>query len=116
MMRQAMLDRIGLFDETFFLYFEETDLFLRAARAGWPADYVRESRVVHIGSVSTGLANINESVAQSSRVSEEIADDISKVSSAAGEITGSSNQMREQALQLQTLAGELNAIVSRFRT
>ncbi len=55
MMRQAMLDRIGLFDETFFLYFEETDLFLRAARAGWPADYVRESRVVHIGSVSTGM-------------------------------------------------------------
>jgi len=55
LMRQSMLDQIGLFDEVFFLYFEETDLFLRAARAGWQAVYVVESRVMHIGSVSTGM-------------------------------------------------------------
>lgn len=55
MMRQSVLDRIGLFDETFFLYFEETDLCLRAARAGWPTDYVRASSVTHIGSASTGM-------------------------------------------------------------
>lgn len=55
MMRRAVLDRIGLFDETFFLYFEETDLCLRAARAGWPTDYVRASQVAHIGSESTGM-------------------------------------------------------------
>ena len=55
MMRQSVLDRIGLFDETFFLYFEETDLCRRAALAGWPTDYVVESRVAHIGSVSTGM-------------------------------------------------------------
>ncbi|GAB4260099.1 MAG: glycosyltransferase [Pararhodobacter sp.] len=57
LMRQSMLDQIGLFDERFFLYFEETDLFLRAARAGWTAVYVVESRVMHIGSVSTGMKN-----------------------------------------------------------
>lgn len=55
MMRQAVLDQIGLFDETFFLYFEETDLCRRAALAGWPTDYVLESRVMHIGSASTGM-------------------------------------------------------------
>ncbi|EEW26719.1 glycosyltransferase family 2 protein [Rhodobacter ferrooxidans] len=55
MMRQSVLDQIGLFDETFFLYFEETDLCLRAARAGWPTDFVVESRVTHIGSASTGM-------------------------------------------------------------
>ena len=55
MMRAAVLDRVGLFDETFFLYFEETELCHRAAVAGWPTDYVRESRVEHIGSVSTGM-------------------------------------------------------------
>jgi N-acetylglucosaminyl-diphospho-decaprenol L-rhamnosyltransferase len=55
MMRQAVLDQIGLFDETFFLYFEETDLCRRAALAGWPTDYVVESRVMHIGSASTGM-------------------------------------------------------------
>lgn len=55
MMRQSVLDEIGLFDERFFLYFEETDLCRRAALAGWPTDYVRQSRVAHIGSVSTGM-------------------------------------------------------------
>lgn len=55
MLRQSVLDRIGLFDETFFLYFEETDLCRRAALAGWPTDYVLESRVAHIGSASTGM-------------------------------------------------------------
>ena len=55
MMRRAVLDQIGLFDEQFFLYFEETDLCRRAAQAGWPTDYVLESRVMHIGSVSTGM-------------------------------------------------------------
>ncbi|MDZ4310151.1 MAG: glycosyltransferase [Cypionkella sp.] len=55
MMRQAVLDQIGLFDEQFFLYFEETDLCRRAALAGWPTDYVVESRVMHIGSASTGM-------------------------------------------------------------
>lgn len=55
MIRQAVLDEIGLFDEGYFLYFEETDLCHRAARAGWRCDYVRESRVRHLGSVSTGM-------------------------------------------------------------
>lgn len=55
MMRASMLDEIGYFDEQFFLYFEETDLCLRAARAGWSCWYVPDSRVVHIGSVSTGM-------------------------------------------------------------
>lgn len=55
MMRQSVLDQIGLFDEAFFLYYEETDLCRHAALAGWPTDYVPESRVAHIGSVSTGM-------------------------------------------------------------
>jgi GT2 family glycosyltransferase len=54
-MRRTMLDKIGLFDETFFLYFEETDLCRRAYLAGYRTVYVRESEVTHIGSVSTGM-------------------------------------------------------------
>ena len=55
LVRAETLRDIGLFDETFFLYFEETDLLKRAARAGWDCWYVPEARVVHIGSVSTGM-------------------------------------------------------------
>lgn len=55
MIRREVLEQVGLFDESFFLYFEETDLCRRAALAGWPTYYVSESEVVHIGSVSTGM-------------------------------------------------------------
>lgn len=55
MMRVRMLDEIGVFDETFFLYFEETDLCRRAAKAGWKTLYVRDSHCAHVGSASTGM-------------------------------------------------------------
>jgi N-acetylglucosaminyl-diphospho-decaprenol L-rhamnosyltransferase len=55
MMRQDVLDQIGLFDETFFLYFEETELCHRVISAGYTCDYVQTSHVTHIGSVSTGM-------------------------------------------------------------
>ncbi len=54
MMRADVLEEIGLFDEGFFLYFEETDLCRRARAAGHEVHYVVESRVAHLGSVSTG--------------------------------------------------------------
>ena len=53
MLRQDMLDEIGGFDEEFFLYFEDTELSHRAVKAGWVTSYVSDSKVAHIGSVST---------------------------------------------------------------
>ena len=41
--RRDMLDEIGLFDESFFLYCEDTDLGLRARWAGWECLYVPEA-------------------------------------------------------------------------
>jgi N-acetylglucosaminyl-diphospho-decaprenol L-rhamnosyltransferase len=55
MLRQDVLNKVGLFDEMFFLYFEETELCHRATKAGYRVDYVRDSKVTHIGSVSTGM-------------------------------------------------------------
>ncbi|MDX2484296.1 MAG: glycosyltransferase family 2 protein, partial [Pseudodonghicola sp.] len=55
MLRSQMIAQIGGFDETFFLYYEETDLCLRAARAGWACWYLPQSRVTHLGSASTGM-------------------------------------------------------------
>ena len=55
MMRMDVLEEVGLFDETFFLYFEETDLCHRAKNAGYNIDFVRKSAVAHIGSESTGM-------------------------------------------------------------
>ncbi len=55
MLRGEMLREIGLFDEGYFLYYEETDLALRAARAGWDCWYLPQAGCVHVGSVSTGM-------------------------------------------------------------
>jgi GT2 family glycosyltransferase len=55
--RRAMLDQIGLFDESFFLYCEDTDLGLRARRAGWECAYVPAAVVDHRYSHSAGRAS-----------------------------------------------------------
>jgi N-acetylglucosaminyl-diphospho-decaprenol L-rhamnosyltransferase len=57
MIRRNVFDRIGGFDETYFLYFEETDLCLRAKRAGFSTWYVPASRVMHILGQSTNVSN-----------------------------------------------------------
>lgn len=55
--RRAMLDEIGLFDESFFLYCEDTDLGLRARWAGWDCRYVPGAVVEHRYSHSAGRAS-----------------------------------------------------------
>ena len=55
--RRAMLDQIGLFDESFFLYCEDTDLGLRAQWAGWGCRYVPGAVVEHRYSHSAGRAS-----------------------------------------------------------
>jgi GT2 family glycosyltransferase len=55
--RRAMLQQIGLFDEDFFLYCEDTDLGLRARWAGWRCVYVPEAVVEHHYSHSAGRAS-----------------------------------------------------------
>jgi GT2 family glycosyltransferase len=55
--RRKMLDEIGLFDERFFLYCEDTDLGLRARWAGWEGVYVAGAVVDHAYSKSAGRAS-----------------------------------------------------------
>jgi GT2 family glycosyltransferase len=57
MTRAAMFADIGLMDEGFFLYFEETDLCRRAAAAGWQCWYAPQGRVMHIAGQSTGVTS-----------------------------------------------------------
>jgi GT2 family glycosyltransferase len=52
--RRRMLEEIGLFDEDFFLYCEDTDLGLRARWAGWQCRYVADAIVNHHYSRTAG--------------------------------------------------------------
>jgi GT2 family glycosyltransferase len=55
LVRGEVFQSIGLLDEDYFLYFEETDYCLRARRSGWECWYVPTSRVVHLVGQSTGI-------------------------------------------------------------
>jgi len=49
MYRREMLEKTGLFDERFYIYYEETDLCLNAKRAGWKVYFIPGAEVLHIG-------------------------------------------------------------------
>ncbi|GFM34465.1 glycosyltransferase family 2 protein [Desulfovibrio subterraneus] len=49
--RKALADAT-LFDERFFMYYEETDLCLRLQRQGWEVWFVPSVRVMHLGGAS----------------------------------------------------------------
>ncbi len=57
MLRSDALRQTGLFDDGFFLYFEEVELMRRMARAGWAMWTVPASRVIHIAGAATGVAS-----------------------------------------------------------
>ncbi len=61
MIRREVLATAGLFDENYFLYFEEVDFCHRARLAGWECWYVPKSRVVHLVGQSTGVTDTRRS-------------------------------------------------------
>jgi GT2 family glycosyltransferase len=46
--RKKLFDELGGFDESFFMYFEESDLCRRAKNLGWRILYTPEASVIHI--------------------------------------------------------------------
>ncbi|MFC8943427.1 glycosyltransferase family 2 protein, partial [Streptomyces griseoincarnatus] len=49
LMSRQCFDTVGGFDETYFLYSEETDFALRAADAGWATVYTPHAGGMHVG-------------------------------------------------------------------
>src|SRR5205823_11456809 len=54
LMRRAMLDEIGLFDEGYWMYMEDLDLCYRAAEAGWITWYEPSVEAVHVKAGTSG--------------------------------------------------------------
>jgi N-acetylglucosaminyl-diphospho-decaprenol L-rhamnosyltransferase len=59
MVRREVLEAIGGLDESYFLYFEETDFCFRAKKAGFSTSYVPESRIMHVRGQSTKVMERN---------------------------------------------------------
>lgn len=47
-LRKNLIDKIGAFDEQFFMYFEETDLCYRIHKAGYKVMFLPESKIIHL--------------------------------------------------------------------
>lgn len=55
--RRAALEDVGALDESFFLYWEETDWLIRAKRRGWATLYFPEVEAVHVGRRSSDVSD-----------------------------------------------------------
>jgi hypothetical protein len=74
LIRKEVIDRVGLFDPRFFLYYEEVDHCLATQRAGWRIVYIPATTVVHIGGESAKSdAQLTGSGKQVDRISMESA-------------------------------------------
>lgn len=59
MLRKEVLDKIGLLDETFFMYGEDIDLSYRITQAGYKNYYYPETQIIHYKGESTKKTSIN---------------------------------------------------------
>jgi GT2 family glycosyltransferase len=59
LMRKEVLDKIGLLDETFFMYGEDVDLSYRITQAGYKNYYFAGSSIIHYKGESTKKSSVN---------------------------------------------------------
>ena len=62
LVRREAADAVGLFDESFFMFWEETDWLYRFDRAGWQTWFLPEAEVVHVGGATHGGRMFGENV------------------------------------------------------
>lgn len=59
LMRKETLDKIGLLDETFFMYGEDIDLSYRITKGGYKNYYFADSSIIHYKGESTKKSSVN---------------------------------------------------------
>ena len=62
LIRREAADEVGLFDEDFFMFSEETDWCYRFRQAGWRVYFFPGAEVIHVGGASHGGALFAENV------------------------------------------------------
>ncbi|MCX6375738.1 MAG: glycosyltransferase family 2 protein [Armatimonadetes bacterium] len=63
LVRKTVADGVGLLDESFFLYYEDTDWCCRIKKAGWKIWYLGEAVIIHVCAQSAhryGIHNANK--------------------------------------------------------
>lgn len=60
LIREKVIDQIGLMDEIFFLFYNDVDFCYRIKRAGWKIYFYPEARIFHSRGASTGQVKIKK--------------------------------------------------------
>jgi GT2 family glycosyltransferase len=55
--RREVIERVGLLDEQYFMYYEDIDYCMRVRRGGFTIRYCPEARVVHLLGGSSGITS-----------------------------------------------------------
>ncbi len=53
LVKRSLFNKVGLFDESFFMYLEDVDFCLRAKNAGYKIYYSSKSEILHVGGASS---------------------------------------------------------------
>lgn len=62
--RKSVMDKVGLFDEAYFMYAEDLDLCYRIKKAGFKIMYVPEVEVLHLKGVSSGIKSHSQEISK----------------------------------------------------
>jgi len=65
MVRKEVVEKVGYFDERYFLYYEETDLCLQVKKQGYKVIFFPHAEVIHLGGESSKKSN--KAVSESGR-------------------------------------------------
>ncbi len=55
LIRKEVLEKVGYFDEDYFLYGEDIDLCFRVKKAGFKIMYVPQVKIKHVKGISSGI-------------------------------------------------------------
>lgn len=68
--KKEVLDKVGLFDEDYFMYAEDLDLCYRIKKANYKIMYIPEVEILHLKGVSSGIKSHSQNLTTANRESK----------------------------------------------
>lgn len=72
-MRKSVLEKVGYFDEDYFLYGEDIDLCFRVKEAGFKVMYLPEIKIIHVKGVSSGIKKHSQGLSNATSETQSLA-------------------------------------------
>jgi GT2 family glycosyltransferase len=115
LVRTVVLDKVGWFDERFFMYAEDVDLSRRIREAGWKLYYLSDAEIMHVAGGTTRKAGSDFSILMGCESMEKL---IAKYQGRASGIAYRASTFCAAAIKLcpLTLLWPLTSVISPTRS